>query len=82
MTENQRNETMLMDPVKPLLSLLSPSGRMQRFRIGLFGLLPPQVLTWDRRNLEGRIAMIDMVEAARASIATLRAQGADLVIAL
>ena len=63
-------------------TLLSPSGRMQRLRIGLFGLLPPQVLTWDRRNLEGRIAMIDMVEAARASIAALRAQGADLVIAL
>ncbi len=63
-------------------TLRSHSGRMQRLRIGLFGLLPPQVLTWDRHNLEGRIAMIDMVEAAQASITALRAQGADLVIAL
>ena len=36
MTENQRNETMLLDPVKPLLSLLSPSGRKGRLSVFLF----------------------------------------------
>ncbi|MCF1707628.1 5'-nucleotidase C-terminal domain-containing protein [Tabrizicola sp. J26] len=63
-------------------NMLFPSGRQQPLRIGLFGLIPPQVKIWDRRNLEGRIEVTDMVDAARVTIAALRAEGADLVIAL
>lgn len=51
-------------------------------RIGLMGLVPPQVLQWDRSHLHGRISASDIRAAARDTAAALRAGGADLVIAL
>ncbi|MBB2485683.1 bifunctional 2',3'-cyclic-nucleotide 2'-phosphodiesterase/3'-nucleotidase [Mitsuaria sp. WAJ17] len=57
-------------------------GRPQRLRIGVLGLLPPQILQWDRQHLQGRVVAEDMVVAARREIRHLRAAGADLVIAL
>ena len=58
------------------------SGRPQRLRIGLVGLLPPQILRWDRQHLQGRVVAEDMVSAARREIRQLRKAGADLVIAV
>ena len=57
-------------------------GRPQRLRIGVLGLLPPQILQWDRQHLQGRVVAEDMVVAARREIRRLRAAGADLVVAL
>ncbi|MGM9514258.1 bifunctional 2',3'-cyclic-nucleotide 2'-phosphodiesterase/3'-nucleotidase [Roseateles sp. DB2] len=57
-------------------------GRPQRLRIGVLGLLPPQILQWDRQHLQGKVVAEDMVQAARREIRRLRAGGADLVIAL
>ncbi len=57
-------------------------GRPRAFRIGVFGLTPPQVLVWEAKHIAGRLTARDMVEAGRAAAAALRAQGADLVVAL
>lgn len=51
-------------------------------RVGLFSVLPPQTLLWDADHLAGRVRIDDMVDSARAAIATLRSAGADVVIAL
>lgn len=70
-------------PVKILdRTLTSPSGERASIRIGLVGLLPPQVAQWEVKHLSGRIVVRDAVEAARAWAGRLRAMGADLVIAL
>ncbi len=61
---------------------LDDAGRLQHLRIGLLGLLPPQILQWDRRHLQGRVVAEDMVTAARREIRQLRQAGADLVIAV
>ena len=58
------------------------AGRRHRLRIGVIGLLPPQITTWDQFHLSGRLLSRDIVEAARAHVPRLRAGGADLVIAL
>ena len=58
------------------------TGRPQRLRIGLVGLLPPQILQWDRQHLQGRVVVEDMVSAARREIRALRQAGADVVIAV
>ncbi|WP_422002900.1 bifunctional 2',3'-cyclic-nucleotide 2'-phosphodiesterase/3'-nucleotidase [Roseovarius mucosus] len=57
-------------------------GGSHSLRIGLLGLVPPQILTWDHARLSGRIDVRDMVESARAWVPTLRALGADLVLLL
>ena len=62
--------------------LTGPTGLPHRLRIGIFGLCPPQVMEWEGERLSGHLAVRGMVEAGRAAAATLRAGGADIVIAL
>jgi 2',3'-cyclic-nucleotide 2'-phosphodiesterase / 3'-nucleotidase len=57
-------------------------GATRRLRVGAIGFVPPQVMQWDRANLEGRVFAIDIVEAARRYVPQMRAAGADLVVAL
>jgi 2',3'-cyclic-nucleotide 2'-phosphodiesterase/3'-nucleotidase len=58
------------------------AGAAHPLSIGIFGLVPPQILAWDRTHLQGRIEVRDMVEAAAATVADLRAAGAEIVVAL
>ncbi len=51
-------------------------------RIGIIGFVPPQVMTWDRRHLEGSVMVRDIVDTARAYIPQMREQGAEIIIAL
>lgn len=57
-------------------------GKPYPIKIGLLGLVPPQTSKWDRVFLEGRVVIHDMVLSAKRGAAQLRANGADLVIAL
>ncbi|QIK40602.1 bifunctional 2',3'-cyclic-nucleotide 2'-phosphodiesterase/3'-nucleotidase [Pontivivens nitratireducens] len=57
-------------------------GTTETVRIGLIGLLPPQIMNWDRRHLEGKANTRDILQAARAFVPEIREQGADLVVAL
>lgn len=58
------------------------AGAEHPIRIGLIGFVPPQIMTWDRRHLEGKVAARDIVETARAWVPQIREAGADIVIAL
>lgn len=73
-------------PILPHVILTRPvtdhAGHLHRLRIGLLGLVPPQITTWDRDHLQDRLTSRDMVAAARDLVPDLRARGADLVIAL
>lgn len=51
-------------------------------RIGLVALAPPGIMKWDARHLAGRVRMVDALDATRGQVAALRADGADVVIAL
>lgn len=57
-------------------------GKMHDIRIGVFGVLPPQVLDWDAAILGGQVQARDILAAARDAVSALRDRGADLVIAL
>lgn len=57
-------------------------GSRHTLRIGVIGFVPPQILQWDHHTLHGRIFSRDIVESATARVPQMRAQGADLVIAL
>ena len=58
------------------------AGAKQTLKIGVIGFVPPQILIWDRQHLTGRITAQDMFESARRYVPQMRAQGADLVIAI
>ncbi|MFQ2219988.1 bifunctional 2',3'-cyclic-nucleotide 2'-phosphodiesterase/3'-nucleotidase [Aeromonas enteropelogenes] len=55
-------------------------GQQQTVKVGILGLTPPQVLQWDKRHLQGKVVVADMVETANHYIPELRAKGADLVV--
>ena len=52
-------------------------GATRRLRVGVIGFVPPQIMQWDRANLDGRVFAIDIVEAARRYVPAMRAAGAD-----
>ena len=55
-------------------------GQPQTVKVGVLGLTPPQVLQWDKRHLEGKVVVADMVETANHYVPELRAKGADVVV--
>jgi 2',3'-cyclic-nucleotide 2'-phosphodiesterase/3'-nucleotidase len=62
--------------------LKDESGRERPIKIGVIGFVPPQIMVWDRRNLEGKVTTKDIVETARRFVPEMKAKGADLVIAV
>jgi len=62
--------------------VIDRDGIAQDLRIGVIGLVPPQIDLWDKHHLQGRVSTRDMVETARAHLPAIRAAGADLVVVL
>ncbi|KIT18072.1 bifunctional 2',3'-cyclic-nucleotide 2'-phosphodiesterase/3'-nucleotidase [Jannaschia aquimarina] len=58
------------------------AGESAPIRIGVIGFTPPQIMTWDRRHLEGNVTVRDIVKAAEAYVPQMKEEGADIVIAL
>ncbi|MEM9425637.1 MAG: bifunctional 2',3'-cyclic-nucleotide 2'-phosphodiesterase/3'-nucleotidase [Pseudomonadota bacterium] len=63
-------------------SFVDVSGNRHTFKVGVIGLLPPQVLNWDRKHLAGRVEVRGIVETARAYVPEMRTVGADIIVAL
>ena len=57
-------------------------GKEQTLRIGYIGFVPPQIMTWDKTNLEGKVSVKDITETARQYVPEMRKQGADLVVVI
>ncbi|MEN9629076.1 MAG: hypothetical protein RJA10_2303 [Pseudomonadota bacterium] len=58
------------------------SGATHRLKVGVIGFTPPQILVWDRKHLLGRVRALDIVQTARRLVPEMRAQGADVVVAI
>ena len=50
--------------------------------VGVMSFVPPQILDWDQKNLQGKVAVGGAVEAAKQYVPAMRGKGADLVVAL
>ncbi|EJS04430.1 bifunctional 2',3'-cyclic-nucleotide 2'-phosphodiesterase/3'-nucleotidase [Bacillus mycoides] len=59
------------------------SGQKQKVKIGVMGFVPPQVMNWDKANLEGKVKAKDIVETAKKLVPKLKnEEHADIVVAL
>nr|WP_315465515.1 bifunctional 2',3'-cyclic-nucleotide 2'-phosphodiesterase/3'-nucleotidase [uncultured Rhodoferax sp.] len=63
-------------------SFKDASGKAHTLRVGVIGFVPPQIMQWDKANLEGKVVTRDMVDMARRYVPEMRARGAQLVIAI
>jgi 2',3'-cyclic-nucleotide 2'-phosphodiesterase/3'-nucleotidase len=51
-------------------------------KVGIIGFAPPAVLSWDKRWLDGKVYAEGVRETAQKYIPQMRAEGADLVVAV
>ncbi|ABR46769.1 5'-Nucleotidase domain protein [Alkaliphilus metalliredigens QYMF] len=51
-------------------------------KVGVIGFVPPQVTTWSKLHLEGKVEAREIVETAEKFIPMMREDGADLIIAV
>lgn len=58
------------------------NGDSHPIRIGLIGFVPPQIMNWDRKHLEGNVQARDIIATARAYVPQMKEEGADIIIAL
>ena len=62
--------------------LVDAQGKSHAIKVGVIGFAPPQIMLWDKGNLEGQVIARDVLETARKYVPLMRAQGAQLVIAI
>ncbi|RUY67563.1 bifunctional 2',3'-cyclic-nucleotide 2'-phosphodiesterase/3'-nucleotidase, partial [Mesorhizobium sp. M7A.F.Ca.CA.001.05.1.1] len=80
---NPRDDKLYLKPYVILdKKIKDGSGAEQPIRIGIIGFVPPQIMVWDLKNLEGNVKTRDIVEAAKAWVPQMKEAGADIVIAL
>lgn len=58
------------------------SGEDQNLKIGVIGFVPPQIMQWDKANLEGKVIAKDIIATANKFIPKMKEEGADLIIAI
>ena len=67
LAENPRDDDLILPPYVILdRTVTDGAGEEHPIRIGLIGFVPPQIMTWDSRHLEGNVSARDMVKAAEA----------------
>ena len=76
-------DTTLVPPYVILDRMITDgNGESHPIRIGLIGFVPPQIMNWDRKHLEGNVQARDIIATARAYVPQMKEDGADIIIAL
>ncbi|WGE36643.1 2',3'-cyclic-nucleotide 2'-phosphodiesterase [Actinobacillus genomosp. 1] len=63
-------------------TIVDANGKSQTLKIGYIGFVPPQVMVWDKANLEGKVEARDIVRTAEKYVPIVKEKGADVIIAL
>ncbi|USG64113.1 bifunctional 2',3'-cyclic-nucleotide 2'-phosphodiesterase/3'-nucleotidase [Brevibacillus ruminantium] len=58
------------------------SGKDVQLKVGVIGFVPPQIMNWDKANLEGKVIAKDIVETAKKYVPEMKKKGADLIVAI
>ncbi|MCY8088996.1 multifunctional 2',3'-cyclic-nucleotide 2'-phosphodiesterase/3'-nucleotidase/5'-nucleotidase [Bacillus sonorensis] len=58
------------------------NGQKHQLKVGYIGFVPPQILTWDKKHLDGKIKVQDITESAKEMVPKMKAEGADVIIAI
>lgn len=68
----------LIEPVK----VRDRTGKEHTLKVGYIGFVPPQIMVWDKKNLSGKVTVDDITATAKKWVPEMRAQGADIVVAI
>ena len=62
--------------------VVDTQGNEHTINIGYIGFVPPQIMIWDKANLEGEVETIGITQAANKYVPEMKAKGADVIIAI
>jgi len=80
---NEANDENYFKPYHILeKEVVDEAGQKQKVKIGVMGFVPPQVMNWDKANLEGKVKAKDIVKTAEKMVPKMKAEGADVIVAL
>lgn len=57
-------------------------GKQHTIKIGYIGFVPPQIMQWDKLNLEGKVIVKDITETAKQLVPEMKKQGANIIVAI
>ncbi len=57
-------------------------GQNHQIKVGYIGFVPPQIMVWDKKNLEGNVFAKDIKETAEKLVPQMKAEGADVIVAI
>ncbi|WP_246201070.1 2',3'-cyclic-nucleotide 2'-phosphodiesterase [Vibrio ziniensis] len=57
-------------------------GKAHEIKVGYIGFVPPQIMVWDKKNLDGRVIARDIKKTAEKLIPEMKAKGADIIVAI
>nr|WP_235824764.1 bifunctional 2',3'-cyclic-nucleotide 2'-phosphodiesterase/3'-nucleotidase [Bacillus salipaludis] len=57
-------------------------GKKHNLKVGVIGFVPPQIMEWDKSNLEGKVETRSIVETAKKYVPQMKKQGANVIVAL
>lgn len=78
-----REDVTLLPPYVILdRTLTDGAGATHPIRIGIIGFVPPQIMNWDAKHLEGNLTARDIVATAKAWVPQMKEEGAEIIVAL
>ncbi|MED1792527.1 bifunctional 2',3'-cyclic-nucleotide 2'-phosphodiesterase/3'-nucleotidase [Brevibacillus nitrificans] len=80
---NPANDKNLFTPYQILdRKFKDESGKEVTLKVGVIGFVPPQIMQWDKANLEGKVVAKDIVESANKYVPEMKQKGADIIVAV
>ncbi len=83
LASDPKDDDLMVKPYVILEKMIKDgAGNESPVKVGFIGFVPPQIMVWDVRHLEGKAQTRDIVEAAKAWVPVMKEEGADIVVAL
>ncbi|WP_441884783.1 bifunctional 2',3'-cyclic-nucleotide 2'-phosphodiesterase/3'-nucleotidase [Paenibacillus sp. 2TAB26] len=84
--DGDKDETNDVNLFKPYLiidkEVTDSKGAKHKLKVGVIGFVPPQITTWDKAHLEGKVIVKDVVKTAEKFVPEMKAKGADIIVAI
>ncbi|KZN52120.1 bifunctional 2',3'-cyclic-nucleotide 2'-phosphodiesterase/3'-nucleotidase [Pseudoalteromonas luteoviolacea] len=81
--EDESNDEPLFSPyLIQDKAFVDNDGNTHTIKVGYIGFVPPQIMQWDKANLEGKVIAKDIIAMANKYVPEMKEKGADIIIAI